>query len=120
MAVQQNTPRNPTSIGIQINGLKPLTRHYVYLNGEAVPDSAIKPFGKKVREKLVTDGSGKINFTLIPQVSDFPTTDLQAIYKGKTSVSVNTVVVTSSYYASQLPIDYEKSTTSYSSFKVRF
>lgn len=50
------------AIQAQFVGLRPSTRHYVYVDTEKVSDSVIKPSGGLLGDPLISDADGSISF----------------------------------------------------------
>lgn len=50
------------AVQLQFVGLRPSTRHYVYVDTEKVSDSLLKPAGGLLGDALVTDADGAISF----------------------------------------------------------
>ena len=47
---------------IDLNGLMPLTYHYVYFEGQLVSSSNLKPVGGNLGDAIKTDQSGMVSF----------------------------------------------------------
>lgn len=47
---------------IDLNGLMPLTYHYVYFEGQLVPSSNLKPIGGNIGDAIKTDENGMVSF----------------------------------------------------------
>lgn len=50
------------AVQVQFVGLRPSTRHYVYVDTEKVSDSTIKPAGGLLGDPLISDADGSISF----------------------------------------------------------
>lgn len=52
------------AFSIVVNGLVPLTRHFVYFERQKMADASCAPLGGSVGQALVSDLNGKLQFTL--------------------------------------------------------
>lgn len=50
------------AVQLQFVGLRPSTRHYVYVDTEKVGDNLIKPSGGLLGDALISDADGTISF----------------------------------------------------------
>lgn len=66
---------------VTVNGLLPLTYHYLYFEGNQVPSTQYKLAGKTLGSPLISDASGQLHFTYY-YTSNLPeyTTELTEYY----------------------------------------
>jgi hypothetical protein len=100
---------------IEINGLIPLTEHYVYFEQKLAPAGKMKPWGKKTGEALITDRTGYLAFEYFYD-SGLSTTaaySLSEAQKQQTLVSGHKNIVVGSTSVATLPSTYDKEWLSY-------
>ena len=100
---------------IEIYGLMPMTEHYVYFEKKLAPAAKMKPYGKNLGDKLVTDKAGYIAFEYFYD-SGLSTTaaySLSEVQKQDTLISGHKNIVVGSTSVATLPDTYDKEWLSY-------
>lgn len=102
------------SFDVTVNGLLPLTYHYLYFEGKLVPSAQFKPIGGKLGDALISDANGQLNFVYY-YTSNLPTstTELTEYYNFINSLAGKKQLVVANVNSPTLPDTYETTTFSY-------
>lgn len=102
------------SFDINVNGLLPLTYHYLYFEGNKAASNLYKPAGGKIGDPLISDANGKLTFTFYYS-SNVPgyTTELTEYYSFIGSVAGKKELVIANINNTTLPSTYETTAFSY-------
>jgi hypothetical protein len=99
---------------ITVNGLLPLTYHYLYFEGKRVAVGDQKPYGGKSGQQLISDANGQLRF-FFKYSSQLPstTTELTEYYNLINSLAGKKQLVVANISADPLPEDYATTAFSY-------
>ncbi len=97
---------------IEVSGLKPLTRHYLYLNG-INQETKAKQYGKKLGDPLIAEETGKLKISLYIDSGIQTTSSGSLAYRVQNLNPGIKEVVFTTLYAPVLPDGYESSSLSY-------
>ncbi len=104
------------SFNITVNGLLPLTYHFLYFENKLVPNNQFKPVGGKLGAPLISDANGQLDFVYY-YTSNLPqsTTELTEYYNFINSLAGKKQLVVANINQAELPTNYETSAFSYAS-----
>lgn len=99
---------------ITVNGLLPLTYHYLYREGKQVQAADQKPYGGKSGQQLISDANGQLRFYM-KYSSQLPetTTELSEYYRLIDALAGKKQIVVANINATDLPEDYQTQAFSY-------
>lgn len=102
------------SFNITVNGLLPLTYHFLYFENKLVPSTQFKPIGGKLGAPLISDANGRLEFVYY-YTSNLPasTTELTEYYNFINSLAGKKQLVVANINQSELPTNYETTAFSY-------
>ena len=102
------------SFEITVNGLLPLTYHYLYFEGKQVSSEHFKPVGGKLGDPLISDANGQLNFVYY-YTSNLPqsTTELSEYYNFINSLAGKKQLVVANINMATLPDTYQTTSFSY-------
>lgn len=102
------------SFDISVNGLLPLTYHYLYFEGNQVAATQYKPANGKLGEPLISDANGQLNLTYY-YVSNAPEvyTALTDYYNFISSIAGRKELVVANINVNTLSNTYKTSAFSY-------
>lgn len=104
---------------ITVNGLLPLTYHYLYFEGKQVSSTNRKPYGGKLGDQLVSDQNGQLRFSFYYS-SQLPesTTELSEYYSLINSLAGKKQVVIANINSDTLSDNYETLAFSYATSSI--
>lgn len=115
-------PRNPQivflvrdqSFDITVNGLLPLTYHYLYFEGNAVAATQYKPQSGSLGSPLISDANGQLRFTFFYS-SNLPeyTTELTEYYSFVSALAGKKELVVANLNQGTVPDNLETVAFSY-------
>lgn len=99
---------------ITVNGLLPLTYHYLYFEGNPVSNTQFKPDGGKLGNPLISDADGKLHFTFYYS-TNLPeyTTELTEYYSFINALAGKKELVVANIVTNTLPADIAAVSFSY-------
>lgn len=102
------------SFEITVNGLLPLTYHYLFFEGNIATSNQYKPQGGKLGDPLISDRNGQLKFTFYYS-SNVPeyTTELTEYYSFINLLAGKKELVVANINQSTLPTDFETTSFSY-------
>jgi hypothetical protein len=102
------------SFEVTVNGLLPLTYHFLYFEGNKVATSLYKPATGKLGDPLISDANGQLRFVFY-YVSSAPeyTTELTEYYNFVGAIAGKKELVVANINQDTLPADYTTSAFSY-------
>ena len=103
------------SFDITVYGLIPLSYHYLYFERNKVDDLKVKPLGKKLGDPLISDASGKLQFTYYYNAdiqTDVPT-EIETANKQAALVAGTKELVVTNINSMTLPYEFQNTSLSY-------
>lgn len=102
------------AFNITVNGLLPLTYHYLFYEGDKVDTDLYKPLGGKLADPLISDRDGKLSFVYY-FTSNLPeyTTELTEYYTFINNLAGRKELVIANITDETLPSNYQTTAFSY-------
>lgn len=110
------------SFEVNVNGLLPSTRHFVFFENKRVANTDLKPLNGTIGDVLYTDADGKISFVFYYK-SDIQSATSEEVYADillRTGGDKELVVASSNTSTTELPESYENIFTSYAKKNIFF
>jgi hypothetical protein len=108
------------AFNMTVNGLLPMTYHYLYFEGNQVASSQYKPLGGKIGDPLISDQNGQLSFTYY-YASNLPnvTTEFSEYYKFINALAGTKRIVVANLNQASLPEDYTVQAFSYAAGSIK-
>ena len=97
-----------------LQGLKPLTYHFLYYEGSIVANSLIKPLGGNTGDLIKTDANGQVNFSFFLAAGTVqPETPYEQAIQNQTRLAAPKQVVLLDQQLASVPTNFANTVDSY-------